>query len=85
MECRQAGVEGLQIDVQGRSVIIGGRTIKDGPHAGVGRDNPLKSSFVPGFEMTPEERADLIAFLRSFTDETFLKNPKYSDPWKKEP
>ena len=63
----------------------GGRTIKDGPHAGVGRDNPLKSSFVPGFEMTPEERADLIAFLRSFTDETFLKNPKYSDPWKKEP
>ena len=26
----------------------GGRTIATGPHAGVGRDNPLKSSFVPG-------------------------------------
>ncbi len=63
----------------------GGRTIKDGPHAGVGRDNPLKSSFVPGFEMTPDERADLIAFLKSLTDETFLTNPKLSDPWKKEP
>jgi cytochrome c peroxidase len=63
----------------------GGRTIKDGPHAGVGRDNPLKSSFVPGFEMTPDERADLIAFLKSLTDENFLTNPKLSDPWKKEP
>jgi cytochrome c peroxidase len=60
----------------------GGRTIKDGPHAGVGRDNPLKSSFVPGFEMTPHERADIIAFLTSMTDEQFLTNPKYSDPWR---
>jgi cytochrome c peroxidase len=63
----------------------GGRTIGEGPHAGVGRDNPLKSSFVPGFEMTAGERAELIAFLRSFTDEKFLTDPKYSDPWKKEP
>jgi len=60
----------------------GGRTITDGPHKGVGRDNPLKSSFVPGFEMSAEERADLIAFLRSFTDEDFIKDPKLSDPWK---
>ncbi len=63
----------------------GGRTIGEGPHAGVGRDNPLKSSFVPGFEMTADERAELIAFLRSFTDEEFLTDPRYSDPWKKEP
>jgi cytochrome c peroxidase len=61
----------------------GGRTITDGPNKGVGRDNPLKSSFVPGFEMTPEERADLIAFLRSLTDEKFLTDPRYSDPWKR--
>jgi len=60
----------------------GGRTIKDGPNAGVGRDNPLKSSFVPGFEITPEERADIIAFLQSFTDEAFLTNSKFSNPWK---
>lgn len=59
----------------------GGRTLSGGPNAGVGHDNPLKSSFVPGFEMTPAERADLIAFLRSLTDERFLSNPKYSDPW----
>jgi cytochrome c peroxidase len=60
----------------------GGRTIAEGPNKGVGRDNPLKSSFVPGFEMTAEERADLIAFLRSLTDEKFLTDPRYSDPWK---
>lgn len=60
----------------------GGRTIPEGPHAGVGRDNPLKSSFVPGFEMTAQERADLIAFLNSLTDTKFLANPAHSDPWK---
>jgi cytochrome c peroxidase len=60
----------------------GGRTISQGPHAGIGRDNPLKSSFVPGFDISPEERADLIAFLQSFTDEEFLTNPKFSNPWK---
>lgn len=63
----------------------GGRTIGEGPHAGVGRDNPLKSSFVSGFEMTADERAELIAFLRSFKDKKFLTDPRYSDPWKKEP
>jgi cytochrome c peroxidase len=63
----------------------GGRTIKDEPHEGVGRDNPLSSSFVPGFEMTPQERADLITFLKSLTDQTLLANPKFSDPQKKEP
>jgi cytochrome c peroxidase len=63
----------------------GGRIIKDGPNAGVGRDNPLKSSFVPGFEITQQEREDLITFLNSFTDETFLTNPNFSDPWKQGP
>ena len=62
----------------------GGRTIASGPNAGVGHDNPLKSSFVPGFTITPEERADLIAFLNSLTDEKFLTDPRYADPWKKE-
>ncbi len=60
----------------------GGRTIASGPDAGVGRNNPLKSSFVPGFEMTPQEKVDLIAFLQSLTDEDFLSNPRFSDPWK---
>ncbi len=59
----------------------GGRTIATGPHAGVGRLNPLKSSFVTGFTLTADERADLLAFLTSLTDEQFLTDPRFSDPW----
>lgn len=59
----------------------GGRTIASGPHAGVGRANPLKSSFVPGFSLTAEERADLLAFLKSLTDREFLSDPRFSNPW----
>lgn len=59
----------------------GGRTIAAGPHAGIGRANPLKSSFVPGFSLTPGERADLLAFLTSLTDRQFLTDPRFSDPW----
>ncbi len=59
----------------------GGRTIADGPNAGVGRDNPYKSGFIRGFELTAEERADVLAFLESLTDEEFLTNPALADPW----
>jgi cytochrome c peroxidase len=59
----------------------GGRTIPAGPHAGVGRTNPLKSSFLPGFTLTPDERRDLVAFLESLTDEEFLRDPRFSNPW----
>jgi cytochrome c peroxidase len=59
----------------------GGRTISEGPNAGVGSRNPNKSDLVTGFELSGEERADLIAFLESLTDETFLTNPEHADPW----
>lgn len=59
----------------------GGRTIATGAHAGIGRDNPHKSSFVAGFELTASERADLLAFLESLTDSTFLTDPRLADPW----
>src|SRR5262245_60037967 len=52
----------------------GGRTIQSGPNAGVGRDNPNKSRLVRGFPMTAIEKQDLIAFLESLTDSTFLRN-----------
>lgn len=58
----------------------GGRTIPSGAFAGVGRDNPLKSHFISGFTLTDPETQDLLAFLRSLTDETFLQNPAFSDP-----
>ncbi|MEO0517524.1 MAG: MbnH family di-heme enzyme [Cyanobacteria bacterium P01_A01_bin.116] len=58
----------------------GGRTIPSGPHAGVGSENPLKSSFVQGFSITESEQQDLITFLESLTDETFINNPALSNP-----
>ncbi|MEM9009051.1 MAG: MbnH family di-heme enzyme [Cyanobacteria bacterium P01_F01_bin.86] len=58
----------------------GGRTIENGPHAGIGSNNPLKSSFIQGFSITASEKQDLIAFLESLTDEMFINNPALSDP-----
>ncbi len=62
----------------------GGRTIASGPYAGVGADNPNKSGFMIGFILSEAERADLLAFLHSLTDEDFVTNPAFSDPWTSE-
>jgi len=59
----------------------GGRLIEDGPEAGDGRDNPYKSGFVPGFQLTPQEREDLVNFLKSLTDTTFINDPRFADPF----
>jgi cytochrome c peroxidase len=45
--------------------------------------NPNKSSTVRAFRLTPEERADLIGFLKSLTDEELLKDPRWSSPWRR--
>jgi cytochrome c peroxidase len=60
----------------------GGRTIAQGPRAGVGHDNPNKAPAVHGFELRGTDRADLVAFLQSLTDSTFLGNRAFSDPWR---
>jgi cytochrome c peroxidase len=61
----------------------GGRTIPDGePNAGVGHDNPYKNKlFIRGFEMSAQEKTDMLTFLESFTDQDFLTNPRFSDPF----
>lgn len=58
----------------------GGRNIKEGKFKGDGRNNPLKSQFVKGFEMSVQDKQDLLAFLASLTDEAFLTNEQHSDP-----
>ena len=58
----------------------GGRTIASGPNAGVGSASPLRSEFVRGFILDPRERADLVAFLESLTDEQFLSDPRFAAP-----
>ena len=58
----------------------GGRTTVEGPNAGVGSENPYKSSFVNGFNFSEDDRAALRAFLNALTDEAFLHNPAIGDP-----
>jgi cytochrome c peroxidase len=60
-----------------------GRTIESGPYLGHGRDNPNKSQRIQGFASTDAETADLIAFLESLTDETFLRDERFADPFKR--
>lgn len=58
----------------------GGRVVHDGPFAGDGRRNPNRSPFVRGFELTPAERAGLLAYLRSLTDDAFLSREDMQAP-----
>lgn len=59
----------------------GGRLITEGEDAGDGSQSPWKSQLVPGFTLTEQERADLKAFLGALTDEGFLQDPRFSDPF----
>jgi cytochrome c peroxidase len=59
----------------------GGRTIEAGPNQGDGSDSPLKSSLIRGFRLSERERADVLEFLESLTDEAFLEDPRFSNPW----
>ncbi len=58
----------------------GGRLVTGGPLAGDGRQNPNKSALVRPFEVTPEERDDLVAFLESLTDEGFVTDERFAAP-----
>ena len=42
--------------------------------------NPLRSEFIEGFKLSSQEVKDLVAFLNSLTDQSFLTNPALSDP-----
>jgi cytochrome c peroxidase len=55
----------------------GGRLLESGD----GKENPNKSSFIKGFFINEQEKADLIAFLRALTDDKLLTDPAFSDPF----
>jgi cytochrome c peroxidase len=59
----------------------GGRKITSGPYAGDGTQNPYKSEFISGFELPDADKADIIEFLKSATDEEFLRDARFADPW----
>jgi cytochrome c peroxidase len=58
----------------------GGTVTPAGPNAGDGRNNPNKSPLVRPFDLAADERADLVAFLESLTDEQFLSDPRFAAP-----
>jgi cytochrome c peroxidase len=58
----------------------GGRLIEEGEYAGDGRLSPYKSEFVRGFEISVEERDELIAFLNALTDQAVLSDARFSNP-----
>jgi cytochrome c peroxidase len=59
----------------------GGRVIDSGPFAGDGRLSPLKSGLIRGFAISESEIDDVVAFLESLTDSTFLTDPRLANPF----
>jgi len=46
-----------------------------------GSRSPKQDELIRGFKLTAQDRADLLAFLQSLTDDHFLNNPRHSNPW----
>lgn len=59
----------------------GGRMFRTGPYAGNDRANPNKSELISGFDISRQEKADLVAFLKSLTDTGFISDERFSDPF----
>jgi len=59
----------------------GGRLIDEGDFVGDGRLSPYKSEFVRGFELSDDERQDLVEFLESLTDPAVLSDERFSNPF----
>lgn len=62
----------------------GGRVIVSGQNQGDGRLNPYKSSLISKLNLTEEEMQDLLAFLKTLTDETLLSDSRFANPWEQE-
>jgi cytochrome c peroxidase len=60
----------------------GGRKVDSGAGAGGGSLNPNKSLFVRPFDLTEQEKQDVLEFLRSLTDPELLTDPRFADPFK---
>lgn len=44
-----------------------------------GKGHPNTDPLIRPFDLTPQEKADLVAFMKALTDEEFLANPKYRE------
>jgi cytochrome c peroxidase len=48
---------------------------------GRGHDNPNKDPLIGGFVLSQQDRDDLIAFLKSLTDQMVIRDPRFANPW----
>jgi len=60
----------------------GGRVIESGPNRGDGRTESVQERVDCQDRPQLAGKQDLLAFLKSLTDESLLKDPRFSDPWK---
>lgn len=44
-------------------------------------DPLMQFNIEPGLQLTAQDKADLVAFMKTLTDETFINNPDYADPF----
>jgi cytochrome c peroxidase len=63
------------------SYAAGGRKITTGLYSGDGRKNPFKHPFINGFSISAPDKINLICFLQSLSDSTFINNPNYQNPF----
>lgn len=59
----------------------GGRILYGGAYPGDGRESPLKDPRISGFEATAEELQAVVAFLESLTDDEFITDTRFKNPW----
>lgn len=59
----------------------GGTVTPSGPNAGDGRANPYKSDLISRISLSEQDKADLIAFLKTLTDDSLLTDPRLADPF----
>lgn len=58
----------------------GGRKIDYGEWQGDGAKHPNRDRRVQGFDISEQEKDDILAFLLCLTDSTILTNPQFQDP-----
>lgn len=59
----------------------GGRNVGNGLYAGDGRANPYKDPLVSQIRLSAQDKADLVAFLKTLTDTGLMSDPRFADPF----
>ena len=59
----------------------GGRLISVGPLSGDGRLSPRKDPRIVPLTLTPQEKGDVVAFLRSLSDSSLVRDSRFANPW----